>query len=110
MRGTETRNHIKRLALRLFADRGVDNVSVRDIIAAADQRNNASLHYHFGGRDGLIKELVSDGARLIDEMRIRRVDALEAGGRVPTLRDAVWALAQAFSPEEDPSGASADYV
>ena len=99
MRGSDTRTHIKETALRLFADRGVDNVSVRDILVAAEQKNGGSLHYHFGNKDALVQELVADGARRIDAWRIARLDALEATRSPPTLRDIVALLADPPSPQ-----------
>lgn len=78
--GAETRTRLKEEAQRLFALRGLEGVSVQDIISAAGQRNSASLRYYFGNKLELARELVVDGARLIDEDRQARVDKLEAGG------------------------------
>ena len=76
--GAETRIRLKDEAQRLFALRGLDGVSVQDIITAAGQRNSASLRYYFGNKLELARELVVDGARLIDEDRQTRLDRLEA--------------------------------
>jgi AcrR family transcriptional regulator len=100
MRGTDTKNHIKQVALQLFAQHGVENVSVRDILAAADQRSGGSLHYHFGGKEGLVHELVADGARVFDEARIRKLNALEAATPRPTLRDILRIITNPFSGSE----------
>ncbi|WP_321909574.1 MULTISPECIES: TetR/AcrR family transcriptional regulator [unclassified Paraburkholderia] len=78
--GAETRTRLKEEAQRLFALRGLEGVSVQDIISAAGQRNSASLRYYFGNKLELARELVVDGARLIDEDRQARVDKLEAQG------------------------------
>lgn len=78
--GAETRTRLKEEAQRLFALRGLEGVSVQDIISAAGQRNSASLRYYFGNKLELARELVVDGARLIDEDRQARVDRLEAQG------------------------------
>src|SRR5579862_3709647 len=78
--GAETRTRLKEEAQRLFALRGLEGVSVQDIISAAGQRNSASLRYYFGNKLELARELVVDGARLIDEDRQARVDRLEAEG------------------------------
>lgn len=91
--GEATKLRLKAAAQRLFATRGIDGVSVQQIVAAAGQRNNASLNYHFGGKEGLVKALVVDGARLVDHNRQARLDALEAGGGPGTLREVVEALA-----------------
>src|SRR5690606_29583357 len=86
------REAIKRAAQRLFAARGVDAVSVRDILAAAGQRNGASLHYYFGSKDDLVAQLVIDGARLIDDRRNARLDALEAAGGPRSLGEVMEVL------------------
>jgi AcrR family transcriptional regulator len=57
LRGDETRTRIKVAAQRLFAQRGIDGVSVRDIVAAAGQRNNGSLNYYFRTKEALVLEL-----------------------------------------------------
>lgn len=75
-----SRERLKAAALALFSAHGVDGVSVRDIVAAAGMRNGASLHYHFGSKEALIRELVQDGARASDAARVRRLAALEAAG------------------------------
>lgn len=80
--GAETRTRLKEEAQRLFALRGLDGVSVQDIISAAGQRNSASLRYYFGNKLELARELVVDGARLIDEDRQARLDGLEAAGGI----------------------------
>ncbi|CAN7772349.1 helix-turn-helix domain containing protein [Variovorax sp. LjRoot84] len=98
MRGPDTRTHIKQIALKLFAARGIDNVSVRDILVAAKQKNGGSLHYHFGSKEALVLELVSDGAQRIDAWRLQQLDALEALETPPTLRDIVKLLADPLGP------------
>lgn len=45
-------------AERLFAERGIDAVSLRTINATAGY-SVAALHYHFGTRDGLIRALLA---------------------------------------------------
>ena len=53
----DTRELILDAAWILFAERGFEAVSVRDVTTAADV-NLASVSYHFGGKDGLIQETV----------------------------------------------------
>lgn len=89
--GAETRVRLKEEAQRLFALRGLDGVSVQDIISAAGQRNSASLRYYFGNKLDLARELIVDGARLIDEERQAQVDRLEAEGGI-TVRAVLGAL------------------
>ena len=87
-----TRHNLKRAARRLFAERGVDGVSVREIVESAGQRNAAALHYHFGTKDDLVRELLLDGAQLIDDARQAILDELEAGAGPIGVREVVVAL------------------
>ncbi len=45
---TSTRDRLLDAAARLYAERGIDNVSLAEIVRAADQRNASAVHYHFG--------------------------------------------------------------
>ncbi len=71
---------LKNEAQRLFASRGIDGVTVRDIANAAGQKNPAAVGYHFGSKEALIRELIIDGAKIIDTRRNDQLDALEEGG------------------------------
>lgn len=99
-----TKNRIKVAAQRLFAVRGVDGVSVQEIVTAAGQRNNGSVHYHFGGKDALVRELVADGARTINETRLRMLADLETGAEPFGLRDVVEALVNPVLEIRRPDG------
>ncbi len=70
---------LKAEAQRLFANRGIDGVTVRDIAKAAGQKNPAAVGYHFGSKKALIRELIVDGAKIIDDRRNAQLDALEEG-------------------------------
>ncbi|MCE8009552.1 helix-turn-helix domain-containing protein [Aestuariivita sp.] len=83
---------LKASAQRLFSKRGIDGVSVRDIVAEAGLRNGASLHYYFRSKDGLIRALVLDGANRSDTARRKALDALEARGETITVRDIIKML------------------
>jgi AcrR family transcriptional regulator len=41
-----------------MAERGIEGVSLNEINRAAGQRNTAALHYHFGGREGLLRAIM----------------------------------------------------
>lgn len=94
--GDVTREKIKRAAEVLFAERGFNAVSIRDIIEAAGQRNTGSLHYYFRTKEALARELVADGVRRIDEDRNRRLDRLEAASGPETIREVIELLAYPF--------------
>jgi len=84
-------------AQRLFAEKGIDAVSMREIAREAGQRNNSALHYHFGSKEALIQAILQAGMREINELRNDYVDQLFSGGRHCDLRGlveaVVWPLA-----------------
>jgi AcrR family transcriptional regulator len=57
-RGEATKERLLDAAERLFAERGVAVVSLREINTAAGERNNAALYYHFRDRAGLVSAIV----------------------------------------------------
>jgi AcrR family transcriptional regulator len=69
-----TRDLLLDAATRLFAERGVDNVSIAEIVRAANQRNTSAIHYHFGNRDEVLRAVL---ARHVPELAHRRSVLLE---------------------------------
>jgi AcrR family transcriptional regulator len=63
-------------AERLFAERGIDAVSLRTINTEAGY-SVAALHYHFATRDGLIQALLERAQPRMFEERARMIAALE---------------------------------
>lgn len=49
-----TRASIIAAALKLFARRGVESVSLREIVVKAGQGNQSAIHYHFKDKAGLV--------------------------------------------------------
>src|SRR6516225_8182566 len=45
-------------AERLFAERGIEGVALRQVNQAANQKNMSAAHYHFGSRDGLVNAVL----------------------------------------------------
>ena len=56
-RPTSHANVSSKAAERLFADRGYEETSIRAIVAKA-RVNQAAINYHFGGKDGLYREVL----------------------------------------------------
>jgi AcrR family transcriptional regulator len=56
-------------AERLFAERGIEGVSLRQVNQAANQKNTAAAHYHFGSRDGLVNAVLMHRLPELDRQR-----------------------------------------
>lgn len=54
-----TRARLIGAAERLFAARGVDGVSLREINRAAGAKNTVAVQYHFGDRDGVVRAVLA---------------------------------------------------
>ena len=78
-------------AERLYAERGLDGVSMREIAREAEQKNNSALHYHFGSKEALIDAILRYRMREMDALRNDYLDRSEQQGRTD-LRAAVEAL------------------
>lgn len=96
-RGEATRQRILEEAERLFAERGIEAVPLRDIGAAAGQRNHAAVQYHFGDRLQLIQGVMEFRAGASDERRDAMVADLMFADDPPEVNDIVaafvWPLA-----------------
>jgi AcrR family transcriptional regulator len=73
----DTRLRLLLAAERLFAEHGIDAVSLREINLAAGQRNKSAVHYHFGGKRELIDALLALRTAEVDRRRHQRLDALD---------------------------------
>lgn len=68
---------ILRAAEQLFADRGIEAVSLRAVMAAAGT-NVAAVHYHFGSKAALVEALITARSAEISARRSALLDELES--------------------------------
>jgi AcrR family transcriptional regulator len=66
-------------AERLFAEQGVENVALTQIVAVSGQRNRSALHYHFGSRAGVLAAVMGRRLDAINARRHALLAALPAG-------------------------------
>jgi AcrR family transcriptional regulator len=76
----ETRGRLLDAAERLYAERGIDAVSLREIVQAAGARNATAVQYHFGDRAGIVRAILARHAPEIEARRHALLDAYEADG------------------------------
>jgi len=91
-RGEKTREHLLDVAETLFAARGVDAVSLREIRIAAGARNTAAVQFHFGSRDGLIDALIERHMGEIAALQQALYDEVVTSGREHDARSLVEVL------------------
>jgi AcrR family transcriptional regulator len=73
---SESKRRLLDAAEQLFADRGFESVSVRDVTQLA-KANVAAVNYHFGSREGMVALVVTRYITPVNEERLIRLDALE---------------------------------
>ncbi|MFD7136642.1 TetR/AcrR family transcriptional regulator [Streptomyces sp. NPDC059894] len=96
-----TRQAIADAALRLFLERGYDDVSIREIADAADV-STTTLFKHFTGKEALVFDRQ-------DEMRTRLLDAVRErpeGQSVPAALREHALRYRLHGPQDEPGGAA----
>ncbi len=92
--GTDTRRKLLDSAERLFAEKGYDGTSLRDIALAANQHLALST-YHFGTKELLFEEVIKRRATAIETIRLAALAEIDIAAM--TQSDAVRALIEAYS-------------
>ena len=77
-RSALTRQRFIEAAQRLFAERGIDSVSVNEITVAAGQKNRNALQYHFGDRNSLLQAIIDMHSKRVRQLRQPMLDAVSA--------------------------------
>jgi AcrR family transcriptional regulator len=101
----DTRARLVDAAERLFAERGVDAVSLREIARAAGAKNVIAVQYHFSDRDGVLRAILDKHLPEVDSRRNALLDEIE-GARTQELRAMASALVRPLAPKlaEDDGG------
>jgi len=107
--GAQTQARLLDAAERLFAERGIDAVSVRAVNAAAGA-NVAAVHYHFGSKEQLVAAVLRRRMDVLGERRLAMLSALPAD-RPPEVRAVVEALVVPLAElSADPAGSGRAYA
>jgi len=102
---TDTRKNIKVAARRLFAEHGLEAVTVREIVAAAGAKNGGSLNYYFKSKEGLVLELINEIFNDLSVVWFERISELDRKGGPTSVREVVDIIVRAPNPDiyTDPS-------
>jgi AcrR family transcriptional regulator len=96
-----TREALIDAAERLFGERGINAVSLREVAVAAGQRNNSAVRYQFGSRHGLVDAIFAHRMARIDERRRAMLFAAGPGPGPRRLLEAfVFPLAESIGHDE----------
>ena len=100
-----TRAKIRRTAEQLFAQHGVDPVTLRQIARAAGQSNVSAVQYHFGTKEKLLDEILAAHLDSIDRRRREMLDDQEQRGDAHNLALLLRTLVDPLTEKlDDPSG------
>jgi AcrR family transcriptional regulator len=72
-------------AIRLFAAKGIEGVSLRLVNREAGNKNNSALHYHFGNKQGLINATINYIQDWFESTREAKLTALELKSKSSTI-------------------------
>ena len=92
--GTDTRGKLLDSAERLFAEKGYDGTSLRDIAESAKQHLALST-YHFGTKERLFEEVIHRRAETMEAMRLAALAQIDLAALSQS--EAVRALIEAYA-------------
>jgi AcrR family transcriptional regulator len=91
----DTRERILQASQKLFADKGFEATSVRDITTEAGC-NVASVNYHFGGKENLYLETFRSMVAVLRDQRLSVLDELMGRAPPPSLEEFLGSFAEGF--------------
>jgi AcrR family transcriptional regulator len=89
----DTKARLIAAAEELFAERGVDGVSLREITRASGAKNVIAVQYHFSDRDGVLRAILEKHLPEVDSRRNALLDEIEGA---PSVEREVRAMASAL--------------
>lgn len=106
-RADATRIALIEAAERLIAEKGLADVSTREILQEAGQRNQSALQYHFGSKKGLISATINERTTQIDQVRQQMLDD---AGEDPSLKQLFEVLIVPLGQLMKDKAAGANYL
>jgi AcrR family transcriptional regulator len=99
-----TREKLIRSAEKLFAERGIDSVSLADIHKAAGQKNRSAANHYFGNKDGLIAAILEKHNAVNEKRLFTALDTAAASGHT-SLKETIQVIVDSVAENlNDPDG------
>lgn len=105
-----TRAQLIAAAEKLFAESGIDAVSLRQINLAAGQKNSSAAHYHFGSKQALIAAIFETRMRDVNSRREKAIDQIIADGLEDNVRTLIEAFVYPIIEEMDNTAGGSHYI
>ncbi len=86
MMSSDPKERILEVAERLFAEQGLDAVSLRSVTAEAGV-NIAAVNYYFGSKGALLQAMTQRFFRSVNEEQLRRLEDIEAKTQIPSVQE-----------------------
>jgi AcrR family transcriptional regulator len=107
-RWNATKEALISTAERLYAERGLDAVSMREITREAGQKNSTALQYHFSSKEALVSAIIVRRMKERDFSRLEFLHDLEIRGKLGDIRSLAAAMVEPLaigirSPKRWPS-------
>jgi AcrR family transcriptional regulator len=93
-RRNATKQALLNTAERLYAERGLDAVSMREITREAGQRNSTALQYHFSSKEALVSAILNRRMNDGDARRLEFLHNLEILGKLEDVRSLAAAIVE----------------
>ena len=105
-RSASVRNRLLDVAERLFAEHGIDSVSLNQIAKAANQRNSMVIQYHFGTKTALLQAIAERRMQKVNERRLELLSRVDGANRLVDLKRVAEAMVLPFAEHLSHEGGS----
>ena len=105
-RSASVRSRLIEVAERLFAEQGIDTVSLNQIAKAANQRNSMVIQYHFGSKTALLQAIAERRMQEVNARRLELLGRIDGSNRLLDLRKVAEAMVLPFAAHLSHEGGS----
>ena len=105
-RSAAVRSRLIAIAERLFAEQGVESVSLNQIARAANQRNTMVIQYHFGSKMALLHAIAERRMGQVNERRLELLGRVDGLDRMTDLTRVAEAMVLPFAEHLSHEGGS----